>query len=299
MLQAQCTFGHNSFVFNEHLDTVGVADRSKVNNTVVLDTRDIQTGFRELRDPYHLTTGGALGRSHKGFTHIALAGRILVPNASQLATASDRERALLAAFDPPLCYRDSPTSEGAYNFDFSDPTTDTTTYPSGWIPLRYYCRPEARPKVSEKLADGTVRPFQLGLLAADPRAYEQAEQTLSLTPGTPAGNVLNRGTVPAPMKMTIVMAGAGSASFTVTRSGVAFILNLSGMVASDVVVVLFETSGPYGTGKYITKNGASNFALKTSAPSTWLDAPVGTNSFSITNTTNVTSCTLAWRSARA
>lgn len=299
MLQSRVTYGHNTFSFNEHLSTVGVADRSLVQNTVVIDERVVQTAFRDLRDPYHLTTGGALGRSHKGFTTIRMRGRILVPNASQAASAADRERALLAAFDPALCYRDSMTSEGAYPLSFSEPTTDTTTYPSGWIPLRYYCRPDARPRVTEKLSDGAVRYFDLGLVAGDPRAYEQTEQTLSLTPGSPTGNVVNNGTVPAPLKATITMSGAGNAAFTITRSGVAFIVNLSGMVNNDIVIVLFETCGPYGNGKLVTKNGTSNFALKTSAASTWLDVPVGTTSFTITNTTNVTSCALAWYSARA
>jgi hypothetical protein len=299
MLQARASYGHNGFVFGEHYDAAGVVDYTKVNDTVVIDEREIDTGFRDLRDPYHLTTGGALGRVHKNFTTIRMSGRILVPDASQQASLSDRERALLAAFDPALCYRDSPTTEGAYSFDFAERTLDTTTYPTGLISLRYYARPVARPRTDETLKDRTVRAFACGLIAPDPRCYEQTEQTLSLTPGAPSGNVVNRGTVPAPLKATITMSGAGHASFTITRSGVAFILNLSTMVNLDVVVVLFETSGPYGLGKRITKNGASAFGLKTSSPSTWLDAPVGTTSFAITNTTNVTSCVLAWHSARA
>jgi hypothetical protein len=299
MLQGRCTFAHGPFVFGEHYNTDGTVDRSKVHNTVVIDRRKIRTGFRDLRDPYHLTTGGALGRVHKNFTMIELTGRILVPDATQVASAADREAAMLAAFDPALCVRDSPTTDGAFTFDFSEPTTDIATYATGLREMRYYCRSTARPEVIETLADGTVRPFALGLVAGDPRAYEQTEQTLVLTPGSATGNVVNRGTVPSPLKATILMAGAGHASFTITRVGVAFILNLSTMVNLDSVVVLFETSGPYGIGKRITKNGASAFGLKTSSPSTWLDAPVGTTSFAITNTTNVTSCTLAWHSARA
>ena len=299
MLQGRCTYAHNTFIFNEHYNTNGTVDYSKINNTVLIDQRSIDVGFRDLRDPYHLTTGGALGRVHKNFGTIRLSGRILVPDATQVATAADRERAMLAAFDPALCYRDSPTTEGAYAFDFSEPTTDTATYATGLIPLRYYARPAARPRTVETLNDGTVRGFDMALVAADPRAYEQTEQTLVLTPGSPTGNVVNRGTVPAPMKATIVMSGAGAGAFGIVRGGVTFILNMAGMANNDTVVVYFETCGAYGDGKRVTKNGADAFALKTSAPSTWLDAPVGTTSFSITNGTNMTSCTLAWRSARA
>jgi hypothetical protein len=299
MLQGRCTYAHNSFVFNEHYDTDGTYIRSRVNDTVVIDEREIDVGFRDLRDPYHLTTGGALGRVHKGFTTIRLSGRILVPNISQAGSAADRERDMLAAFDPALCYRDSPTTEGAYAFDFSEPTTDTTTYPTGLIAMRYYARPMARPRVREALNDGTVRNYALGLVAADPRAYEQAANSVSLTPASPSQNLANNGTIPAPLRMYVVMAGAGSASFTLTRGGVAFVLNLSSMIATDAVLVTHETSGPYGNGKLITKNGVSAFALKTSSPSSWLDVPVGTTTFTITNTTNVTSCTLGWHSAWA
>ena len=299
MLQGRCTYAHNTFVFNEHYNTNGTVDYSKINNTVLIDQRSIDVGFRDLRDPYHLTTGGALGRVHKNFTTIRLSGRILVPDATQATTAGDRERAMLAAFDPALTYRDSPSTEGAYAFDFSEPTTDTATYATGLIPLRYYARPAARPRMTETLNDGTVRGFDLALVAADPRAYEQTEQTLTLTAGSPTGNVVNRGTVPAPLKATIVMSGAGGATFGIARSGVTFVLNLSTMVNTDAVVVVFETCGPYGDGRTIAKNGASAFGLKTSAPSTWLDAPVGTTSFSITDGTGITSCILRWRSARA
>jgi len=302
VLQGRCTYAHNTFVFNEHYNTNGTVDYSKINNTVLIDQRSIDVGYRDLRDPYHLTTGGALGRVHKNFTTIRLSGRILVPDATQVATASDRERAMLAAFDPALCYRDSPSTEGAYAFDFSEPTTDTATYATGLIPLRYYARPAARPRTTETLNDGTVRGFDVALIAADPLAYEQTEQTLVMaTSGTitSPGNVVNRGTVPAPMKATIVMSGAGHASFTITRGGVSFVLNLSGTVNNDIITVYFDTCGAYGDGKRVTKNGVSAFALKTSAPSTWLDAPVGTTSFAITNTTNIWHFTLAWRSARA
>lgn len=299
MLRFPATFGHNSFAFNEHLDAAGAVVLANVHATVTIDEREVNTGFRDLRDPYHLTTGGALGRSHKNFTSIRLGGRIQAPDASQAASLSDKERALLAAFDPALCYRDSPTTEGAYAFDFTERTTDTTTYPTGLIALRYYCRPAEKPRIREATAEFGSKPYALSLIAGDPRCYEQTEQTLSLTPAAASGNVVNRGTVPAPLRATITMAGAGNAAFTITRAGVAFILNLAGMVASDVVVVTFETCGPYGEGKIITKNGTRNFALKTSSPSTWLDVPVGTTSFAISNHTNVTSCVLAWRSARA
>lgn len=292
------SYGHGPFAFNAHYDAAGAAVRGNAQNTVTIDRRQTAPMFREGRDAYHLATGGALGRAHKGFNLVRLNGRIIVPDASGQAALADKERAMRAAFDPDLCYRDSPSTDGAYALDFAEWTADTATYPGGKLPLRLYCRPMGQPDTVEELGQNVIR-YALGLIAADPRVYEQTEQTLSLTPGSPTGNVVNRGTVPAPLKATITMAGAGNAAFTITRGGVSFIVNLTTLAAAGVVVVTFETCGPYGAGRKITKNGVDAFSLKTSSPSTWLDAPVGTTSFTITNTTNVTSCVLSWYSARA
>jgi hypothetical protein len=299
MLQSRVTWGHGSFLLNGHFNTDGTIDRTKVQNTYVLDNRSFDPAFRDTRDPYHLSQGGALGRVHKGMAFLPLRGRILVPNTSQQSSLTDKELALRAAFDPYLCYLDSVATEGAYTLDWDELTADVTNFPSGRMPLRLYARPVATPRVQEGISDGPTRAFSLALVAGDPRRYRQVQSTLVLSPGTPSGSVANIGNVPAPLKATIVMAGAGSATFTITRSGVAFILDLSGMVNTDTVVVVFETAGPYGRGRLVTKNGTENFALKTSAPSTWLTAPIGSTTFTISNTANVTSCTLGWYSAWA
>lgn len=299
MLQYPASYAHGAFAFQAHLNADGSPNAAYAQNTVTIDSRVIDRTYRDGRDVYHLGTGGSLGRIHKGMTLVRLNGRILAPNTSQEATVSDKERAMSAAFDPDLCYRDSPSTDGAFAFDFSEPTADTATYATGRIGLRYYARPMGTPQMSEQYGDGGVRRYALGLIAADPRCYEQSEQTLVLTPASASGNVVNRGTVPAPLKATIVMAGAGASNFTITRGGVSFVLDLSSCTVGQTVVVVMETCGPYGRGRYITKAGAEAFSLKTSAVNTWLDAPVGTTSFSITNHTNVTSCTLAWYSARA
>jgi hypothetical protein len=299
VLQSRLTWGHSSFLLNGHYNTDGTIDRSKVQDTYVVDERSFDPAFRDTRDPYHLAQGGALGRVHKGMAFGTLRGRILVPNASQQTSLTDKELALRSAFDPYLCYLDSVASEGAYALDWDELTADTTNFPSGRMPLRLYARPVATPRVTELASDSAVRPFSLALVAPDPRRFRQVESTLVLTPGSPSGSVANIGNVPAPLKATIVMAGAGNAAFTITRSGVSFILNLTTMIAADTVVVVFETCGPYARGRLITKNAVENFALKTSAPATWLTAPVGSTTFTISNTGGLTSCTLGWYSAWA
>jgi hypothetical protein len=302
VLRSRATWGHGSLVLGEHWNTDGTIDITKVKDTVVLDDRISDPAFRDVRDPYHLATGGALGSIHKGMAFYRLRGRILVPDASQQARLSDRERQLRAAFDPDLCFYDSPATDGAYTFDWDEITADTATYTNGRIPQRIYARPAGQPQLIETIRDGAVRPFALGLIAPDPRIYEQTEQTISLTPGSPSQTATNRGTVPTPWKATITMSGAGSSTFSIERTGdgrSALVLDLSGMVNNDVIVVIGETSGPYGRGRRITKNGAENFALKTSLADTWFTLPAGGNTVVIANHTNVTSCVFAWRSARA
>jgi hypothetical protein len=296
MLHLPVNWGHNSFKFNEQVDAAGLMVPAFVQNTVLLDEVIVTPGYRDLRDPYHLAQGGALGRVHKGFLVIRMRGRIEVPDASQQASLDDRDRAMRAAFDPYQCFIDSPTTEGAYALDHSTGTTDTATYPSGFIPLRYYARPVAQPEISEILTEGPSRQFRIALVAGDPRLYEQTERTALAFGGT----ITNRGTTRAPCKLTIVMNGAGGPAVVYTLGSQTITLDLSGLVNNDVLTVLMETSGPYGNGKTVLLNGANAFARKTSGPATWLYVPPGTTAaLSNNNNTNVRSSTLAWYDARA
>lgn len=295
------TWGHGSLVLNEHIASDGTVDNTKVTDTILTEGRDSDPSFRDGRDAYHLAQGGLLGRVHKGLGYWRLQGRILVPeDANQVAKLADRERALRAAFDPYLCYLDSLTTEGAYSLDWNEPTTDLANFATGVIPMRIHARPAMAPSIRETLPQRPRKDWAVGLVLPDPRIYHQTEQSLALTPGSASGNVVNLGNVPSSLKATIVMAGAGASNFRILGvGGLTFQMDLSTTVNLDSIVVIFETCGPYGRGRLITKNGVENFALKTSAVDTWLTVPVGTTSFSIANTTNVTSCTLRWRSAWA
>ena len=295
MLTARVVWNHGPLTLNEHLGTDGTVDGTKVKDTIVLDRVVPQEQFRSVAEAYHLATGGALGRVHKGMAVWRLQGRILVPDATQEASLSDRRRAVAAAFDPALCLRDAPDDDGAYALDFYERTLDTSTWPTGWIPLRVYARPLGMPVLAESVDDFGALGFFTDLLLPDPRTYAQAWSSLVLTPGAPSGLVTNLGTAPAPLGVTIAMAGAGATNFTITRGGVSFVLDLSSCVAGQSVVVVMETAGPFGRGRLITKAGTEAFSLKTSAASTWLDIPTGGTTFAITNTSGVTSCTLAWR----
>ena len=305
MLYSRVTFAHgptpaaSPIILNEHFNTDGTTDTQKVDDTIVIDRRQSDPMFRDSRDPYHLTQGGALGRVHKGMASWRLDGRILVPDATQQQRLSDRERDLRAAFDPFICTNDSPTTEGAFALKWDELTSDTTNFATGRRPVQLFCRPTLQPQVDALASESAMRRWALGLVAGDPRIYGQTEQTLVLTAGSPTNSASNIGLTAAPLKVTIVMSGNGNSAFRIARGGVTFEMNLTGMVNNDTIVVIMETSGPYGRGKLITKNGVENFALKTSAPNTWLNVPVGSTSFTITNTTGISTVTLAWYHAWA
>ena len=300
-MRSRVTWGHKSFAINEHYTAANppVLDITKVNDEVTIDKFLVRPDYRDTRDALHLGQGGTAGRVHKGFLTLSMMGRILVPNASQTATLADKETALRLAFDPYECYRDSPTTEGVHALDWYEPTTDTTNYTTGWIAVRRYGRPMAQPETVWSKEDRSNRQWAVGLACPDPRLYEQTVAQTTVTTPFASTNLVNKGTIAAPLRATITMSGAGASNFTITRGGVSFIVDLSGMAAAGVLIATMETCGPFGRGRRITKNAVEAFNLKTSGPTTWLDVPAGTTAFTFANTTGITSILLEFYHARA
>lgn len=298
MLRSRVTYGHKSLILNEHYTTATppAVDTSKLTDTVIIDRLIVRPQYRDVREALHLGVGGTAGRVHKGMLMLSMAGRILTPAGSQESKLTDRELALRLALDPYECLRDSPSTDGVYALDWQAPTTDWVNYASGWMALRRYVRPLSQPETMEAANDAAARSWSCALAAPDPRLYEQTLQSSTGAPGT--RSLTNKGTVPAPLRVTLTMSGAGASNFTITRSGVSFVLDLSGMVNADVVVVVMETCGPFGRGRLITKNGTEAFSLKTSGATTWLDVPVGATSFTVANTTNVSNLLYEFYHAR-
>lgn len=298
MKNSRATFAHTNLVLNEHYSgDPPVLDRTKVQDHISIDQLIVRPRFRDTREALHLAQGGTVGRVHKGMLEMQAQGRILVPNASQLASLEDREKALRLAFDPYECYRDSPGTDGVYALSWLEPTLDLTNYPTGWMNVTRYVRPVAQPETRWTIGDQSYRAWAVGLVAPDPRLYGTILGSSLVAAAGPA-TVTNYGTIPAPLRLTITMSGVGASNFTITRLGVAFVLNLSGCIASDVVVVTMETCGPFGIGRSVYKNGVAAFSLKTSAASTWLDVPSGAAVFTHANTTGIASVLYEWGHAR-
>lgn len=304
MFKRQATWGHGPLVFNSERNT-----DASVNSTSsdVFDLLQVHRlpGYRSQRDAFHLAQGGTPGRILKGLMAVQLSGNIRAQAASgatdiqmsQLAALTDKKALLRSAFDPGLCDTDSPSTFGVYTFDWFEPTL-VAGY-SGWIPQRVWGRPESGVEITERTDDQAGCAFGVTLVCYDPRVYEPTEVNRILSPATTSGTLTNAGNAPGPLCAVITMAGAGSAAFTITQGTQTFVLNLSAASAGDVVVVVFENCAPYGN-RRISCFGVEHYETKVS-PLTpnWMSAPVGTNTYSISNTTNVTSCTLGTYSARS
>lgn len=305
MFERIATWAHNTYYFNEDRKADGTTDQTLAGDSATLLVVKRVPNFRSQRDVYHLIQGGSPGRILKGLLGLQLSGIIKVtpmsdiPAANLTGALNDREALLRAAFDPSLCDHDSPTTFGVYTFDWYEATNDLTNYATGFIPLRAWCRPESGVEITDRIDDQDSRAFGITLVCFDPRVYEQTEVALSLTPAAPSGALVNRGNSPSPLAAVITMGGAGSATFTITRGATTFILNLSACTAGQAVTVVFENCAPYGK-RTILLGTAETFSLKVTPVSpTWMDVAPGSNTFSISNTTNVTSCLLGTYSARS
>jgi len=192
---------------------------------------------------------------------------------------------MAAAFDPDAVTRDNPDTFGFLPLDFNVPTADTVNFPTELMPCRYYVRAEEAFEPPYSQYAGIAVPFSLPLMAADPRRYLQAAS--SLTGAGVADNSI--ATVWSWPTLTIVMSGAGSATFQIanTEASGTLTLKLSERTNGDSVAVDMER-------RSIKVNGVDAPNLYISGDF-WHMEP-GANTITVTNDTNA-SPTLTWRSA--
>lgn len=235
---------------------------------------------------------------------VYLAGRLfrLVVTAygSSQGQLWDKAQDLFEAFNPRIAFDADTANLGFLPFDFYQPTADistwpTSTYPNG-IPMRYYMRPVSTPQyVVRRDADGGVaaagksKPFNITLLARDPRKYLQSTVAASITTATQT--VSYRGDFPTFPVITVSFSAAGSSAFTLTVNGEALVINLSGETNGGFLSI------DYAKGTIVNSGGVSKWSLVTSAGS-FTEIDVG-STFSRANTTAITGTTLTYREAFA
>ncbi len=266
---------YNGYTLNQHIG-------GSKKDIVEVNSVRVQTQVQHIREPREYESGLEVYGAFKR-------GKLLIPQgvirASTWGALYDRIEEVAAAFDPDAVSRDNPDTYGFLPYDFDVPTADTVNFPTGLMPCRYYVRAEEafEPPISQYA--GLAVPFNLTLLAKDPRRYLQA--TSQLTGSGAADNSI--ATVWSWPTLTMAMTGAGSATFAIANAEAVgtLTLDLSGCVNGDSVAVDMER-------RTITKNGVETPSLYVSGDF-WHMEP-GVNTISITNGTNA-SPTLTWRSA--
>jgi hypothetical protein len=257
-------------------------DTFELNSVVTLQPTDGPLEQRPADD------GSEVHGLRKQMSIVRLDGTIRAPS---LAKLYDKKRLLASAFDPArAAHEDTTDGTGLQALDFSVPTTDTDTWPTGFVPSRYYARSRQVPIPADSQTTGNACFFSVELVVPDARRCSQAEATLS-----GAGTATNEGDYRAWPTLTITMAGAGSATYAVTNnpdlSGIAsstLTLDLSGCSAADVVEVDMQS-------RTTPKNGTdSTDELYVSGD--YFEVEPGANVLSYANTTNATSV-LGWRHA--
>jgi len=246
------------------------------------------TPISQITEGHQMRDGSEAYDVRKPSRVLRIAGRI-VPTAKDSTTMGelfDKMKQFAATFDPALLSHNNPATQGFLAYDFSVPTLDTTTYPTGLQPSRYYARPMGlvEPTVSEYL--GLAASYELNLLLNDPRRYLQTQSILAGT-----GTLSNSGDYPSWPTVTITMAGAGLANFSATCGAYTLVLNLTSALVSDIYTVDMEKQTITRTRAGVDSAADALFV----SGSYWKIEP-GNNGLSAANATNATLST-AWRPA--
>lgn len=229
------------------------------------------------------TDGTEIGSSKRSLLVVRLDGVI---RAQTLKALYDKKKALIAQTDPALLVYKDAANFGLINFDFSVPTADSS-YASNLVPSRYIVRPRIASIPPDSEFHGFASFYTVELMVPEARRFLQT--TSSLAGGGTLDN--SKADYPSWPTITITMSGAGSATYTIQRTGTytikSLVLNLLGTVNTDVVVVDMRL-------KKITKNGTETPSLYVSGD--FWDVEPTSQTVTITNGTNATTSTV-WRRA--
>lgn len=286
-------FGYRSLTLNGHRNTDGSLKKGSYESDTILVTRfdPSRISIRDQREPFHLIPGGDLGAASKGFRYISMGGLL---KATTPAKLDDLIASVMSTFDIDECQLASPSTYGVTPLTFY-----SETELAGYGPVvqeEFLCRPAGIPALPERMSGGLVIPFALELVCGDPRRYRVTAQSRVLNGGNGFSSTAPNWSTTLGMSVypviTILMSAAGATNFTFTSdAGGPFVLNLSGMAASDSIVVdALNTT--------IHRNGVDRADLRTSAVSDWPILLGGVRNISASNTTGVTSVTVAYHEAR-
>lgn len=300
-------FAYRSLTLNEHRTSAGALDPTKETNTIRVDRFDFsRLQQRDQREPLNLLTGGDLGDAAPTFRYLSLAGMIKGSNGMKL---SDKIGALLQTFNVEEAQLESPSTDGLLPLTFTDVTelnngrgtawTDPRTGEAGfYVVEKFLARPAGFPIVTQRRSGGDSAGFAVELVCADPRRYCNTAEAVVLNSGNGfeagASNWDTAQGWAVPMIVTIVTSANGASNFAFNAPTDAvgqLVLDLSAVGAATIVV---DTA--LGTIKIGSTHRAD---LRTSTVDTlFARVPRGGGNVKASNTTNVTSVTVAYNQAR-
>lgn len=197
-------------------------------------------GYSEKRS---LADGYDYSRVFLGERKFSLRGTVY---ADTQAGLHDRVRTLRALFTPTLAYAADPANKGFLPLDFDWPTEDTANWPTGYIPVRLYARPEDQPGAyfSRDAAfgrdgEGYSNVFEVAMCAKDPRFYAQTASEVATTATSGSGTTTNKGDYPSPLQVTLTLlaASTGQRVYTLTGFGTVMHVTVPAAAADRSVIV--------------------------------------------------------------
>jgi hypothetical protein len=295
--------GYRGLVLNGHREADGTmlataAAKARWQDTIRVDRFDFsRLQIRDQREPLHLLSGADVGDATVAGRYLALGGSIVATTAGKL---EDRIAEVFQAFHIEEAQVDAASTEGISPFTFTCPT-ELAGYSPRQIE-RFNVRPAGYPAIFERRSRGLETTFAVELFAPDARRYRDSADAIVLDAGNSFTAACPNWTLGVathvPPLVTILLAGAGSGSFTLRRQPAAgifgqvdFVMNLSGLGASTVTVDM-------ATMRILVGN-TPRADLQTSAVDTFWAIPRGGCTAEVLNTTGLTSVTLSYRQARA
>lgn len=282
-------FTYGSWTGNRHRTTAGDYDRTYEKDTDVVKVFDFaRLVTRDQREGSHQRIGGDLGIATEQFRFLALIVQI---KRSSHAALEDALSTFERAFDVQEAQIDSPSTRGIRAFSFYTPTAQAG-YTS---PVRelYFARPDTMPQFRRVESGGKAIIASTQLICEDPRRYLYTAESIAWSPLSSPATLPNWtatiGRLVHPI-LTIVMSGNGASNLTIADGTRSLVLDMSAAGAGTFTVDSFT--------QRIYKGSADADDLRTSDPDTFPLVPAGGASWTMTNRTNVTSASVAYRQAR-
>lgn len=286
---------YRGLVFNGARTTAGGLDRADIKDNFRIRQFDYsRVQSRDQREGRHSAHGGDLGSGTEVFRFLALTGVVQGSTGEKL---EDRISALNRAFSLDEAILDAPSTNGVSLIDFYTPTEYSGTGVSGGVAREaFWARPASAPATIERSNDGLSALFACELVCGDILRYLYTAESFVFNAGngwtrTPPNWNTTMGRQVYPVYTIAISGGAAAANFTMSDGTRSLVLDLSAYSSGSVVVDMSEKS--------ITRSGSSIDSVRTSDADSFFALPAGGVSVAITNRTNITSVTAAYRQARA